>query len=86
MAKFKYVGSAQPRPDGTYEFRVRAKKFAITFEVNEVFEIPDSETFVIKCIRGIKDFNTQTCAYEEIIDKEISRHSVVSDVSTREIG
>jgi len=67
MAQFRYIGSAPPRPDGTYTFRVRSKNFSVTFNDGETFEVPDSEEFVLKCIRGILDFDTQTNSYEEVL-------------------
>jgi hypothetical protein len=68
MAKFRYVGSAMPRADGTYAFRVPQKKFELTFYPADVFDIPDSELFVLKCIRGHIDWETKQKAYEEIVD------------------
>ena len=67
MARFKYIGPHPPRQDGTYAFRVRSKGFEVTFGPNEEFEIPDSETFVLKCIRGHIDFSTQQKDYQEIV-------------------
>lgn len=66
MARFRYVGSAPPRADGTYLFRVKASHFEISFHPDEVFEIPDTETFVLKCIRGHLDWMTKQLAYEEV--------------------
>lgn len=68
MALFRYIGSAPPRPDGTYQFRVRAKKFSVTFSEGETFEVPDNETFVLQCIRGHLDWETQTPDYEEVVE------------------
>jgi hypothetical protein len=67
VAHFRYVGSAPPRADGTYEFRVRSKKFSVTFQPNQIFEIPDDQTFVLKCIRGHLDWSTKQLAYEEVV-------------------
>lgn len=70
MAQFKYIGKAPPMVNGKYRFRVRQVNFQVEFEPNEVFTIPDSETFVLKCIRGMMEYDWDTRgqiqAYEEI--------------------
>lgn len=68
MALFRYIGPAPPRADGTYVFRVPQKQFQVVFHPDEIFEIPDTETFVLKCIRGHIDWATKQKAYEEVID------------------
>lgn len=67
MALFRYIGPAPPRADNTYEFRVRSKGFSVTFQPNEIFQIPDDQPFVLKCIRGHIDWETKKKDYEELL-------------------
>jgi len=71
MAQFKYIGKAPPMASGKYKYRVRAVNFEIEFAPDEVFTIPDTETWVLKCIRGHREYDWDTKAqipsYEEII-------------------
>jgi len=71
MAQFRYIGKAPPMTDGKYRYRVRQVGFEVEFEPDEIFTIPDNQTFVLKCIRGMMEYDWSTRgqikAYEEIV-------------------
>jgi len=71
MAQFRYIGKAPPMANGKYRYRVKQANFQVEFDPDEIFEIPDSETFVLKCIRGQMEYDWsdrgQIKAYEEIV-------------------
>ena len=67
MAQFRYIGTAPPRADGTYEFRVKSKGFSVTFLPGEAFVVPDDQPFVLKCIKGHIDFFSKEKDYQEVV-------------------
>jgi hypothetical protein len=71
MPQFRYIGNAPPMASGKYKYRVRQAGFEIEFSPGETFTIPETEPFVLKCIRGQMEYDWDTRgqiqAYEEIV-------------------
>ena len=71
MAQFRYIGKAPPMANGKYKYRVRSAGFEVEFDDGATFEIPDTETWVLKCIRGQMEYDLDTGgqikSYEEIV-------------------
>ena len=71
MPQFRYIGNAPPMANGKYKYRVRSVGFEIEFSPGEIFEVPDSEAWAVKCLRGQMEYDWDTKgqikSYEEIV-------------------
>ena len=73
---FRYIGKAPAMPNGNLIFRVPQVKFEVEFPRDDPFDIVDDGTpqrqFVLKCIRGAREYDWDTGGqikqYEEIVE------------------